>query len=50
MFPKGNRGRELEGNWTGDAGAQGGSTQQWQNGGEGADKGLDRVFTHSIQG
>ena len=47
---KGNRGRELEGNWTGDAGAQGGSTQQWQNGGEGADKGLDRVFTHSIQG
>ena len=50
MFPKGNRGRELEGNGTGAAGAQGGSTQQWQNGGVGADKRLHRVFTHSVQG
>lgn len=40
MLPTGNRGRELEGNGTGAAGARGGSTQQWQNGGVGADKGL----------
>lgn len=40
MSPKGNRGRELEGKGTGAAGARGGSTQQWQNAGVGADKGL----------
>ena len=40
MLPTGDRGRELEGNGPGAAGARGGSTQQWQNGGVGADKGL----------